>query len=412
MDRKYKILWIDDDFSPSRDDSLTIAKDWMEEHTDLTFTTATNAADMKAFALETFEAIILDVRFPKDLSGDNSKLTAGYFAAAKYIKDCGYKNPIFIVSAEPSVTKKENDTFLNSLEMLNLSPDDIYDKGELIKQKKHYCDIFIEKIKESNSLLFKLRSRHSSAFAAAEQFEQDEVLLSLLSDCEQFKGESDAKHLSDMLSSVRRILEKMMTRLEQKNILPAFLDSPNQMKSLFLNKSDKESNAVLTEEGGALMSQAVATQLGYIIDISNDAHHDKKRLAIHVNDYLRSEPDESFVQAVILMLTSVLHWYDKTCASIVFAEDGKYWTGGLYAKKVKVQKNSFGQYFVECPLPDGSLNKVLIHFTSPESKICKDMDDQVISEGDLINITKKPESKPSKFYDSFTKKYYILKVEE
>ena len=412
MDRKYKILWIDDDFSPSRDDSLTIAKDWMEEHTDLTFTTATNAADMKAFVLETFEAIILDVRFPKDLSGDNSKLTAGYFAAAKYIKDCGYKNPIFIVSAEPSVTKKENDTFLSSLEMLNLSPDDIYDKGELIKQKKRYCDLFIEKIKESNSLIFKLRSRYSSALAAAEQFEQDEVLLSLLSDCEQFKGESDAKHLTDMLSSVRGILEKMMTQLEQKNILPAFLDSPNQMKSLFVNKSDKESNVVLTEEGGALMSKVVATQLGYIIDISNDAHHKKKRLPIHVYDYLRNEPDEPFVQAVILMLTSVLHWYDKICTSIAFAEDGKYWTGGLYAKRVKVQKNKFEQYFVECPLPDGSVNRVLIHYTSMQSKVCTDMDDQVINEGDLINITEDPKPKSSVLFDSFTKKYYILKVEE
>jgi hypothetical protein len=40
------------------------------------------------------------------------------------------------------------------------------------------------------------------------------------------------------------------------------------------------------------------------------------------------------------------------------------------------------------------------------------MDDQVISEGALINITKMPESKPSKFFDSFTKKYYILKVDE
>ena len=412
MNRKYKILWIDDDFSPSKDDSLTIAKDWMEEHTDLTFSTATNAADIKAFSLETFEAIILDVRFPKDLCGDNSKLTAGYFAAVKHIKNSGYKNPIFIVSAEPSITKKENETFLNSLEMLNLSPDDIYDKGEIIKQKKHYCDLFIEKIKESDSLLYKLRSRHSNAFAAAEQFEVDEILLSLLSDCEQFNGDSDAKHLSDMLSSVRGILEKMMTHLGRKNVMPAFLDSPNQMKNLFLNKSDKESNVVLTEKGNTLMPKVVASQLGYIIDISNDAHHNKKRLAIHVNEYLREEPDEPFVQAVILMLTSVLHWYDKACTSLTFVEDGRYWTGGLYAKKVKVQKNRFGQYFVECPQPDGSVNKILIYFVSPQSKICMDMDNQVIDEGDFINITKKPEAMRSKIYNSFTKKNYILKVEE
>jgi len=412
MNRKYKILWVDDDFGSNRDDSLLIAKDWMEENTDLTFTTVTNAADFKSFPLHTFEAIILDVRFPKDYSGDNSQLTGGFYSAALHISKSDYENPIFIVSAEPSVTSKENEAFVNSIELLGLSPEDIYDKGELIKRKSFYCNKFIEKIKASNSLLYKLRSKYSSAFCAAEQIGVEESLLALLTDCENFNGDSSADMLTGMLSSVRSILERMMTNLERKNILPSFLDSPNQMKNIFISKSDKETGVSLTQEGIDLIPQTIAYQLGVITDISNDAHHSKKRLAIHVNDYLKLEPDEHFVHAVILMLTSVLQWYNKNCSAITHADDGKFWTGGLYAKNVLVQKNQYDQYFVECYRPDGTVNRILICHSDKQLKICKDMDDEVISEGDLINIISEPRPRPSGLFNSTTARSCIIKVNE
>lgn len=412
MSRKYKVLWLDDDFSSNRDDSLSLHKEWMEANTELAFTTVTNAADFKVFPLNSFEAIILDVRFPKEYNGDNSQLTGGFYSAALHINKSRYDGPIFIVSAEPSVTSRENEAFVNSIELLGLTRDDIYDKGEFIKKRNYYCKLFIEKIQTSNSILHKLRSVYSDAFNAVEQIGIEETLISLLTDCELFCCNSSADKLTAMLTSVRSVLERMMTALCNKNILPSFLDSPNQMKNLFLYGSDRESCVTLTEEGRSLMSQTVATQLGYITDISNDAHHSKKRLAIHVNDYLREEPDEQFVHASILMLTSVLKWYSKNCLTIMRADDDRFWTGGCYAQKVRVQKNKYDQYFVDYYRTDGTLNKILIYYADKDNKICKDMDGQMIEEGDLINITAKPKDKESGVFNSTTTKSFILKIEE
>lgn len=243
-----------------------------------------------------YDAIILDANCISHNDGSAEPDISALGYALRMISENNIKLPWFVYSGG-GFSGEDRIDFL--VEIYNRS----YDNVLWYKKPSQMKELFA-KIKEvvGNSDVFKYKSLYSEEFEAAKLIPDAERLL-----IEGFSFEygSAPQSIQDYFNPSRKIFERIVSDLKQRNILPK-ISSLNAVARLLKSNADFVEGFRLIEP---IMDKPLAHSLKYFLDITQDGSHDDCDLQLGVDNYVRSRQNINLFRSVFYILLDLLLWY-------------------------------------------------------------------------------------------------------
>lgn len=306
---QYKVLWVDDEV-----ETVVPDKEILDRYHIQVVGTATCSVELENLIAKNegaIDAIIVDANFnrnsrdlnlkrgERDLSGLKHALTLESAMKAK-----GYNVPFFIF------TQRDFDVLYS--EFYENELDEIEKDGRLIHKSQSYKALFTriqEVVDRNNTPEYQLRCRYHKEFEAASNVEDAERLLmkGLL-----FEFKEEPKDVQDYFNPVRKIIENIISKCQSIGYLPKI--SLNGISKLLFEEGKEIEGFSLKK---SIMDKALAHSLGFFLDITQDASHDKPDLKLGVTEYIRFRQNTNLYRSVLHIAMDMLLWF----AELVSNED-------------------------------------------------------------------------------------------
>lgn len=295
----YNVIWADDEIdSFCRDKSVVSV---MESQNVKLLDFAHTSSELKEILMEKedmVDAVITDGNFDKKRTINfNDRSTSGISDVLTFISEFNRKRiiPFFLYSGKKKLLKEKfTDGELDYFEQRGR----IFEKGNL--------DKMLIKIKEEvdyiNSVQFRIRNKYRKEFEAAKLIEGaieniERGLLYLYED-------SSWKDIQDYFNPARKIVERIMDRCIEMNILPPHISLNTAQKILQGTLSDYSLSV-------PLMEKPLAESLRFFLSITQDGSHDANDLQLGVDQYVRQTQNVNLYLSILHIAMDLLLWHER-----------------------------------------------------------------------------------------------------
>ncbi|MBK8516565.1 MAG: hypothetical protein IPL55_09885 [Saprospiraceae bacterium] len=296
MSKKYKVLWLEDE-SEKMDAFFDLAyNEDIELHlvTSFNMLKSTILGENKFY----FDAIILDALGVIDHNIDEKASLRALQESINFINQHKSQEviPFFILSGYLG-----NDEYNNVREMLGSNTIYIKTKDE----KKLFQDI---KISIQQRFETQLKHRYSKllevcsdSFLGSDQFPR---LFSLIMHVETQERLFNAE---DMLNPMRKIIERMFSKLADIGIIPqAIINNNGSTNGASLFLSGKHNNYKHLNE---IFHPMIAENVFRLVSIIQDGSHSEGSLRLRADEYLKSSQTDYSIRSSIFLLFDILSWF-------------------------------------------------------------------------------------------------------
>lgn len=295
----YNVIWADDEIDSFRRDKSVVSV--MESQNVKLLDFAHTSSELKEILMEKedmVDAVITDGNFDKKRTINfNDRSTSGISDVLTFISEFNRKRiiPFFLYSGKKKLLKEKfTDGELDYFEQRGR----IFEKGNL--------DKMLIKIKEEvdyiNSVQFRIRNKYRKEFEAAKLIEGaieniERGLLYLYED-------SSWKDIQDYFNPARKIVERIMDRCIEMNILPPHIS---------LNTAQKILQGTLSDYclSVPLMEKPLAESLRFFLSITQDGSHDANDLQLGVDQYVRQTQNVNLYLSILHIAMDLLLWHER-----------------------------------------------------------------------------------------------------
>lgn len=295
----YNVIWADDEIDSFRRDKSVVSV--MESQNVKLLDFAHTSSELKEILMEKedmVDAVITDGNFDKKRTINfNDRSTSGISDVLTFISEFNRKRiiPFFLYSGKKKLLKEKfTDGELDYFEQRGR----IFEKGNL--------DKMLIKIKEEvdyiNSVQFRIRNKYRKEFEAAKLIEGaieniERGLLYLYED-------SSWKDIQDYFNPARKIVERIMDRCVEMNILPPHISLNTAQKILQGTLSDYSLSV-------PLMEKPLAESLRFFLSITQDGSHDANDLQLGVDQYVRQTQNVNLYLSILHIAMDLLLWHER-----------------------------------------------------------------------------------------------------
>lgn len=390
MKKNYKILWLDDDFDPQNPEKYQEIEDTRLSVIDnctegiLCIDKAATASDfLSMLSADTYDAVILDVRGKIDYSENKTSETTAFFHATRDWKDekKDFKGVKLILSGDPFITGNKQESFIEYIKDRGIQESDILNKMTYSMDVIKFGKLLMSKIDEFNSIDHRVRNAYPKAYEIAHDLGESDLLCTLL---DQNINNSP---LVNLLARMRDVIEKIKDELCKLNVIPP-MSNVNDITKFFKGEKTSDGYEIKGNTYNLSLHPVLAYELGVLLDISNDAHHSKNDLKLHVKEYIEDTHDANVIISMTHILISLLNRFYDIISYVKKnpIEASLTWKENFVAYNIEVKEDiqQKGYYYVI--INKDKPKKCLLGF-DPKSKKHIDRTGQEINPGDKIHIS-------------------------
>lgn len=296
----YNVIWADDEIDSYRRDNTvtTVLKSQNVHLLDYAHTSSELKEKLTEWE-DIVDAVITDGNFDKRKTVDIIKSTSGLSDVMTFISDFNRKRfiPFFLYTGKGALLKEKfTDGELEYFEKRNR----IFEKGSFSK----LLTTLKAEVDRINTPSFRILNKYKEEFEAAKNIEDAEryLITGLL-----YLYEDDSwKNVQDYFNPARKIVERMLTKCMELNILPP-KTSLNNASRYFSNTSN-DNHIRLKEE---VMPRTLAESLFYFLKITQDGSHDENDMNLGVDKYVRENKNINLYRTILYIVMDLLVWFDK-----------------------------------------------------------------------------------------------------
>ena len=340
----YNIIWADDEIDDFLDDNFQFILSCKGFNV---IGMAHNGEELERClqSTEDIDAVIVDANFNEtssDVSNDRD-ISGFLYARSLYYHRLNKKIPFFLYTnrAEELLQDitRDNPSYLKDFPRHKrwFSKHDLNERDEMFEEIK-------KEVEKRNTPEFRIRNSFSQEFEAAELIDgAQQLLLEGLS----FTYSDNWKVVQDYFNPVRKIIERIFSKLIDRKILPP-IKSLNKMSKLLSQQEyeDSECKYILKKP---LMHPTLAHSLKYCIDITQDGSHSSGNLRIKVDEYARKTRNTNLYNSILYVVMDLLLWYKEISnntklsgcnwegrikyeyiGKLYLSFDKRYWYSGVY----------------------------------------------------------------------------------
>ena len=296
----YKVLWIDDQHKDAEMIQFAIEADnegLMLEG----FPSFEEGFEALERSLEHFDVILLDgLFFEKKGQEAGTEDESGIGSAIAKINELKSKKvfPWFVLSGKDKFTKGENS-------LLKANKAQCFDKtkpSEVVR--------LFEEMKSAGSQQPDAQLKHkysdlleicSDNLLGTEHFSRLFALIKHIENLEKLPN------TEDMLNPIRKIIERVFTRMAEKDIIPeAILSNKGWINGSSLFLSNKHSDY---EHVSEIIPPVISENIHRLLNIIQDASHGDGELRLKVDKYLKSAQSDYLYRSCVFLLFDLLLWF-------------------------------------------------------------------------------------------------------
>lgn len=295
MDKKYRVLWVDDKYAELHN----IHQQAIDSHIELTCFDNAESANLELDAnFRTYDAVILDGLFydQSTESGDVTSQRALMKVVRKIRSLEGQKKlPWFILTGK-AVIKSEND-FITA----ENKQDDIFDKLDPNDIQKLYRKIKVEVDSQFDSQII---HKFQSPFSIFDNHLGIEHKINLLKVIKTLQAPEGSLFFNEY-NSIRAILELLVQKLRNLEIVCPEIPNLNGASS-FLGRVNP--GYIYNVE---IVHPFIAELLFKTLSISQDGSHDKPNLRFRVQEYSKKHSAKYAYLSTVYSLLEILEYFNK-----------------------------------------------------------------------------------------------------
>lgn len=310
----YNIIWADDEIDDILDE-ITISE--LKDDGFEVVGVAHDGQELETLLknIDKVDAVIVDANFNESFGDvNNERDTSGLnYARSLYLHTLRKKIPFFLYTNRSdellNEIYKDNPTFLNDFPRYERW----FNKSGKDERKEMFVKIK-ETINEQKSDSFIIRNKYQYELNAAFLLDEDKYVLDfLIKDYEEKLAEEDEPYIG-----IRRTIEKLFGYCEMKKLIPPISDNLNGTANYLLygNYSIEDNTGkyvtIYKKIGSDIMPKPLAFSLKYIVDITQDAAHSKRKLKLDVHKYFKETKDVLMLRAAFFILMDVIKWFACT----------------------------------------------------------------------------------------------------
>jgi len=372
---KYKVLWFDDEWEELEE----ISENALD--LDIELIGVSNASDGLSILqndLINYQGVILDGKFYMDATKTGDEINDDAFGeVARFLHDLhtnGKILPWFILSGQPTFVHEVN----TSVKLLGISS---YRKGKVFDKNKdedkELFKLLVEAVDDTPML--KAFVKHRAVFEICEKKylgDQKDRLYEIIKNLET----AQANNPEDLFAPLRKILEKMIDRFAELEVLPKGL-SLNDLK-YFSSGRHREYDFY-----GEIIPPLIAHLFNSVIDVIQDACHLKDDLRFKVDEFVHSSGTAYLYQSTALAVLELIVWFRSYVDSLPNSvECRKLW------KKIEAEVREESEWIL------GEINSIKDgwgNFFSEDGRVRKSIPPHMtkdFQEGEIVRIVLKEDN--------------------
>lgn len=292
---KYKVLWIDDDCNTTGRDFIGQAE---QDDVDITaFESHEEGMEYLKKHIHDFQAVILDAKVKLNKSDTVTNLE-GLRASRDRLIELNNKVdidlPYFIFTGQPDYQTNE---------LFEQSFGEFYIKG---KDNERLIEEIILRIRESNDYI--LRKKYEDVLATcSENLLGAEYFSRILTLIKHIENIEKLTNTEDMLTPIRKIIERMFIRLAEIEIIPeAIITNKGWINGSSLFLANKHSDYQHLPE---IIPPLVSENIHRLLNITQDGSHSEGELRLKVDQYLKIVKSDFLYRSCVFLLFDLLLWF-------------------------------------------------------------------------------------------------------
>ena len=371
----YKVLWIDDQYKDEEMIQFAIEAD--NEGLILEgYPSFEEGFEVLERKIEHYDLILLDgLFFEKRGQQAGTEDESGIGMAIAKINELKSKKvfPWFVLSGKDKFTKGENS-------LLKANKAKCFDKtnpSDVVK--------LFEEMNSAASQQPDAHLKHKYAElieTCSDQLLGSEHFTRLFALIKQIENLEKLANTGDMLNPIRKILERMFTRMADKGIIPdAIISNKGWINGSSLFLANKHLDYEHLSENTPLL---VSENIHRLLNIIQDASHSGGELRLKVDQYLKSAQSDYLYRSCVYLLFDILMWFKDFVAANNDPEINKsHWRSKLnYGDWIsgtvtRIAENGYGTF-----QPDNNSSTISI--------MPKMVAENYLKENEKIKVTTKP----------------------
>jgi hypothetical protein len=333
----YNVIWADDECDTLKKDAA-IRKLFDDKRIEVLKYVATSEALKDAIECykDKIDAVIVDGNFSKgEVEYVESDDISGLIHTISFIELFNVKRdiPFFLYTARKILLQEickngEIDYFIKTERLIQ--------KGNIDK----LADKIIKDVDHIHSVEFMVKKRYQSLINIAKNVDKQcaENFHQFLLD--EARDKNFDKSV-DMFNQLRGIMEQIMERCREYNIVPEDVRTLNNFKTFFnyTSRKDKDKDKRVyfwLGYGGykptdVAMPKAIGYSINSLIDIIQDGSHKIQNLNLGVSEYVQESQSPFLFRSCLYQVMDIIRWYNDTRKALM---DGKL-KGPLYSIKTE-----------------------------------------------------------------------------
>jgi FixJ family two-component response regulator len=329
---RMRVLWIDDEY---RILSPFISLAEQSEIDIVPFESSEEGLNELRRNVRKYDAVILDVK--GKLNAEYTSLnTRGFGLAWQEIHviqgSTGRDLPIFILTGQPD--------FINARDFKDQFGD-FYQKG---RDENILIEAICRRVKDSSN--YKIRLKFNRVLALAHDsfigVNSEPILLELIMD---LSSKENSVNSESKFNNIRKLLELMVDRLVQLNIIPNEISKENGRlsKTIRLLSGGVEGGYKFNE---GILNPLISECLKWVSDICNDASHATENLRINVHSFIQSQRSPYLYYATVYQLFDILLWFGEFSVTHSDSEaNAKLCLRAFCVFEGELQQDAHGNYY-------------------------------------------------------------------
>ena len=298
----YNIIWADDeidDFLDERYESRLLRKGFK------VIGKAHNGEELEERLKNTsfIDAVIVDANFNESSNSvENEREVSGLdYARNLYRHVVKYSIPFFLYTGRTDellqeIAKKERPNLLKDFRRReNWFSKTLNERDEMLEAIKN-------EVERRNTPEFRIHNKYAREFEAAELI--DEATENLQRGLLYLYEGDNWKNVQDYFNPSRKIVERIMKKCKEKNLLPAKL-SLNDASRMF---SGIDCGCKFKKN---IMPKPLAESLFYFLKITQDGSHDDMDMSLGVDEYVRETKNINLYRTILYIAMDLLLWYES-----------------------------------------------------------------------------------------------------
>lgn len=294
----YNVIWADDQIDSFRRDNNVLDIMKLQNVNLLDFAHTSSELKEKLTEWEDMvDAVITDGNFDKKKTVDIVRSTSGISDVLSFISDFNRKKtiPFFLYTGKRDLLKEK---FTDGELDYFTKRDRVFEKGSLSKMLVRIK----EEVDRINTPQFRIRNKYTREFEAAKLIEgaPENLERGLL-----YLYEEDSwKDVQDYFNPARKIVERIVDRCIEMELLPPHISLNTAQKILQGTISDYSLSV-------PLMEKPLAESLRFFLSITQDGSHDANDLQLGVDQYVRQTQNVNLYLSILHIAMDLLLWHER-----------------------------------------------------------------------------------------------------